>query len=423
MEQIVITGGNPLFGNINISGAKNAALPLMACALLTDEVLNLSNVPKLADIETLSKLLEGHGTKITHSNVEKYGFTLNMHTEEIISTVAPYELVCTMRASVLVLGPLLARKRQARVSLPGGCAIGARPVDLHLKGLEAMGASIEIVDGYIVASAPKGLQGAVYEFSVVSVGATENIMMAASLANGTTILHRSAREPEIVDLAKCLNAMGAKISGAGTDTIVIEGVDTLHGANHKVLADRIEAGSFACVAGACGGDITLTGIAPTTLDIPLGVLCRAGVEIIKGEDSIRIIGKALHGVDITTEPYPGFPTDLQAQFMAMFSVASGSSVISETIFENRFMHVPELSRLGANIALDGNVATVRGVEELHGTDVMATDLRASMGLVIAGLKAVGQTRISRIYHLDRGYSGLEEKLKAVGADIERIARV
>ena len=421
MEQILITGGKTLSGVIHISGAKNAALPLMACALLTDEILNLSNVPNLADIETLSALLEGHGTKISHTDVEKYGFTLNMHTEEIISTVAPYELVCTMRASVLVLGPLLARKRQARVSLPGGCAIGARPVDLHLKGLEAMGASIEIVDGYIVASAPQGLQGAVYEFPVVSVGATENIMMAASLANGMTTLHRSAREPEIVDLAKCLNAMGAKVSGAGTDTIVIEGVSTLHGANHKVLADRIEAGSFACVAGACGGDITLKGIAPKTLDIPLDVLRRAGVEIIKGEDSIRIIGKALHGVDITTEPYPGFPTDLQAQFMAMFSVASGSSVISETIFENRFMHVPELSRLGADISLDGNVATVRGVDELHGTDVMATDLRASMCLVIAGLKASGQTRISRIYHLDRGYSGLEEKLKAVGANIERIA--
>ncbi len=421
MEQIVIRGGNPLKGTIPISGAKNASLPLMACTLLTDDVLILENVPNLADITTLSELLMGHGTIITHRDVDDYSFTMSMQTADINSTLAPYELVRTMRASVLVLGPLLARKSKAKVSLPGGCAIGARPVDLHLKGLEALGAEIAIEDGYIVASAPNGLWGAEYEFPLVSVGATENIMMAATLAKGTTILHRVAREPEIVDLANCLNSMGAKISGAGTDVLTIEGVQSLHGTTHTVLPDRIEAGSFACVAGACNADITLTGIDADTLSVPLNILRRAGVKVEALENSIRIQGSnTLHGVDFTTDPYPAFPTDLQAQFMAMFTVASGSSVISETIFENRFMHVPELSRLGADILMDGNTATVRGVECLQGAEVMATDLRASMSLIIAGLKASGITRISRIYHLDRGYTGLEDKLKAIGADIKRV---
>jgi len=415
-------GGRPLSGKIAISGAKNAALPLMTATLLTPDPLTLRNIPDLADITTLSEVLSEHGAEITLRKQDGARI-LTLSTPEITSSVAPYDLVRKMRASILVLGPLLARHGQARVSLPGGCAIGTRPVDLHLKGLEAMGAKIELDQGYVNAQAPKGLQGANFRFPIVSVGATENLLMAAALANGETVLENAAREPEIGDLARCLIAMGAKIEGAGTETIRIRGVARLHGANHTVLPDRIEAGTYALAAAATGGDVLLTQTSPDTLGALLELLVQAGAQLDSTEDTLRIRrdpSRRLQGVDAMTAPFPGFATDLQAQFMACMITADGASMISETIFENRFMHVPELMRMGANINLHGGTALVRGVDVLRGAPVMATDLRASVSLVIAGLTARDETTVNRVYHLDRGYERIEAKLGACGADISRI---
>ncbi len=420
MYQMHINGGKPLSGTIPISGAKNAALKLMVASLLTAEPLILHNVPDLVDIATLGKVLGGHGTDIQKTAVTPYGCTMRLHTPAITSATAPYDLVRTMRASVLVLGALLGRYGHAKVSLPGGCAIGARPVDLHIKVMQVLGADIEIVDGYIVATAKTGLIGGEYEFPFVSVGATENALLAAVLANGTSTFSRCAKEPEIVDLAHCLNRMGAKITGAGTNVITVQGVPKLRGAAHTVLADRIEAGSFACIAGIMGADITLQNISADILQAPIATLQNIGVVVTENENSLSFKGNDILGCDITTDVYPAFPTDLQAQFMAMSTIAKGTSIIKETIFENRFMHVNELMRLGANIALTGNTATVTGVQHLHGAQVMATDLRASISLVIAGLVAQGRTVINRIYHLDRGYTALEHKLSAIGADIKRV---
>ncbi len=422
MDRLVMRGGRPLSGKIAISGAKNAALPLMTATLLTPDPLTLRNIPDLADITTLSEVLSEHGAEIT---LRKQDGTriLTLSTPEITSSVAPYDLVRKMRASILVLGPLLARHGQARVSLPGGCAIGTRPVDLHLKGLEAMGAKIELDQGYVNAQAPKGLQGANFRFPIVSVGATENLLMAAALANGETVLENAAREPEIGDLARCLIAMGAKIEGAGTETIRIRGVARLHGADHIVLPDRIEAGTYALAAAATGGDVLLTQTSPDTLGALLELLVLAGAQIDSTEDTLRVRrdpSRRLKGVDAMTAPFPGFATDLQAQFMACMITADGASMISETIFENRFMHVPELMRMGANINLHGGTALVRGVDVLRGAPVMATDLRASVSLVIAGLTAQDETTVNRVYHLDRGYERIEAKLSACGADISRI---
>lgn len=416
MDSIRITGGVPLHGVIPISGAKNAALPLMTCGLLTDERLVLSNVAKLADIITMSQLLAQHGIEVTPQE----GHTLTLGGA-ITNTEAPYEIVRKMRASILVLGPLLARTRQARVSLPGGCAIGTRPVDLHLKGLEAMGAKIELDGGYVNATAPQGLHGATIVFPFVSVGATENLLMAASLADGQTILKNAAREPEITDLAKCLIAMGARIEGLETDTLVVEGVSALHGAQHAILPDRIETGTYACAAAITGGDVFLEHARASDLGAVLTSLREAGVVITEETNGFRVTrANGLHGVDVTTEPFPGFPTDMQAQFMALVSVAKGASLITENIFENRFMHVPELMRMGAKINIQGASAIVRGVGHLTGAPVMATDLRASFSLVLAALAAQGETTISRVYHLDRGYESVEQKLAACGAKIERI---
>jgi UDP-N-acetylglucosamine 1-carboxyvinyltransferase len=415
-------GGRPLSGKIAISGAKNAALPLMTATLLTPDPLTLRNIPDLADITTLSEVLSEHGAEITLRKQDGVRI-LTLSTPEITSSVAPYDLVRKMRASILVLGPLLARHGQARVSLPGGCAIGTRPVDLHLKGLEAMGAKIELDQGYVNAQAPKGLQGANFRFPIVSVGATENLLMAAALANGETVLENAAREPEIGDLAHCLIAMGAKIEGAGTETIRIRGVAKLHGADHVVLPDRIEAGTYALAAAATGGDVLLTQTSPYTLGALLDLLVLAGAQIDSTEDTLRVRrdpSRRLKGVDAMTAPFPGFATDLQAQFMACMITADGASMISETIFENRFMHVPELMRMGANINLHGGTALVRGVDVLRGAPVMATDLRASVSLVIAGLTAQDETTVNRVYHLDRGYERIEAKLSACGADISRI---
>lgn len=415
MDSIRITGGVPLSGTIAISGAKNAALPLMTCGLLTDERLVLSNVAKLADIATMSELLAQHGIEVTHAGRD---VTLG---GKITNTEAPYEIVRKMRASFLVLGPLLARLGQARVSLPGGCGIGTRPVDLHLKGLEAMGASIELDGGYVEARAPKGLKGAEIVFPFVSVGATENLLMAASLADGTTVLKNAAREPEITDLAKCLIAMGAKIEGLETDTLTIHGVTSLHGAHHDILPDRIETGTYACAAAITGGDVFLENARAADLGAVLTALNEAGVIITEAENGFRVTrANGLHGVDVTTEPFPGFPTDMQAQFMALMTVADGASLITENIFENRFMHVQELSRMGAKINIQGSSAIVRGVKHLTGAPVMATDLRASFSLVLAALAAQGETTISRVYHLDRGYEAVEAKLAACGARIERL---
>ncbi|MFZ5836587.1 MAG: UDP-N-acetylglucosamine 1-carboxyvinyltransferase [Pseudomonadota bacterium] len=422
MDRLVMTGGRPLAGTIRISGAKNAALPLMAASLLTSEPLTLRNTPDLADITILGELLSEHGTEIAlrkHDGVR----LLRLSTPVITSTLAPYELVARMRASFLVLGPLLARQGEARVSLPGGDAIGHRPVDLHLKGLEAMGARIELEQGYIHAQASQGLKGAEIRFPVVSVGATENLMMAACLAKGETVLDNAAREPEIGDLARCLSAMGARIEGAGTDTIRITGVARLHGAEHEVLPDRIEAGTYALAAAAAGGDILLTHTSPDAIEALLELLTQAGADLTRTADSLRIRrdpARRLQGVDAMTAPFPGFATDLQAQFMACMTTASGASMISETIFENRFMHVPELMRMGANINLHGGTALVRGVEILKGAPVMATDVRASVSLIIAGLSAQGETSVSKVYHLDRGYERIETKLSACGAEIRRI---
>ncbi len=416
MDSIRITGGTPLHGTIPISGAKNAALPLMTCGLLTDNRLVLSNVAKLADLATMAELLSQHGIA-----AEPDGRTLSLGGR-ITNTEAPYEIVRKMRASILVLGPLLARVREARVSLPGGCAIGTRPVDLHLKGLEAMGAIIKLDGGYIDATAPQGLHGANIVFPFVSVGATENLLMAAALAEGTTTLKNAAREPEISDLAACLIAMGADIQGVGTDTLTIIGQKSLHGAQHSILPDRIETGTYACAAAITGGKIFLENARAEDLGAVLSSLREAGIVITEAPNGFWVErANGLHGIDIMTEPFPGFPTDMQAQFMALMAVAEGASMITETIFENRFMHVPELNRMGAKINAHGSSAIIRGVKNLSGAPVMATDLRASFSLVLAALAAQGETTISRVYHLDRGYEAVEQKLAACGARIERVA--
>ncbi len=418
MDKIIIQGGVPLKGEITISGAKNAALPLMAATLLTDAPLTLKNVPNLVDIRTLASLLEQHGTNIVR-NIS--GQELILTTSSITSTTAPYELVRKMRASVLVLGALLARCGEAIVSLPGGCAIGTRPVDLHLKGLETMGAVIELENGYINARAPNGLQGAVIHFPYVSVGATENLLMAATLANGETTLTNAAKEPEVVDLAQCLKAMGANIEGIGTDRLVIQGVKSLQGATYSVLPDRIEAGTYMIAAAITGGDVLLKNCNSKQLETFIDALRKANVQVEEGDNSIRVACdlNLLKGVDVMTEPYPSFPTDLQAQLMALMTLASGASMITETIFENRFMHVPELCRMGANVTIHKSSALVRGTRQLIGAPVMATDLRASSSLVLAGLAAKGETTIHRVYHLDRGYEQLEQKLSNCGAIIRR----
>lgn len=425
MDQIIIKGGTPLRGRIEISGAKNAALPLLTASLLTEEPLTLSNLPHLADITTLINLLTQIGVSFELNgdapNGGHTGRTVSATAETITSTTAPYDLVRKMRASVLVLGPLLARCGEARVSMPGGCAIGARPVDLHVAALEDLGAIIELNEGYVEARAPNGLKGAVITFPKVSVGATENLLMAATLARGTTVLNNAAREPEVIDLARCLTAMGAQISGIGTDRLEIEGVDRLHGAHHSVVVDRIELGTYMMAAAITRGDVELVGGSLDLLHAPSQVLAEAGIKLEATGQGIQVSMEngTLAGVDMMTEPFPGFPTDLQAQFMALMATAEGASMITETIFENRFMHVPELSRMGANINLHGSSAMVRGVKRLKGAPVMATDLRASVSLVLAALAAEGETTIHRVYHLDRGYERLEQKLAACGADIRR----
>ncbi|MBN8607543.1 MAG: UDP-N-acetylglucosamine 1-carboxyvinyltransferase [Caulobacterales bacterium] len=419
MDRIVITGGAPLNGTIPIFGAKNSALKLQAAALLSSEPLVLENMPDLADSRFMAQLLASLGVEIAWI---KEARTLRMQAAEISSTIAPYDLVRKMRATFNVLGPLLARAGHATVSLPGGCAIGARPVDLHLKAFEAMGADIHIEQGYVKAAALRGLKGADIEFPFVSVGATEHTMLAAVLAHGDTVLRNVAREPEIVDLADCLNMMGARVEGAGTDEIRIQGVTSLAGGKHAVVADRIEAGTYAIAAGAAGGNVLLQGARFEHLGALIKVLREAGVEVDAESRGLRIKRdrtQRLQPVDFTTEPFPGFPTDLQAQAMALLCFADGESRIRETIFENRFMHAPELARLGAQIAVHGNEAVVTGVERLVGAPVMATDLRASVSLVVAGLAAEGETTVNRVYHLDRGFEGLEAKFRACGARIER----
>jgi len=415
MDKLKIRGGARLEGEVAVAGAKNAALPILAAALLTADELVLENVPQLADITTMGRLLSGMGARL-----KRDGSRVAVSADAITAIEAPYELVKTMRASILVLGPLLARFGQADVSLPGGCAIGARPVDQHIKGLRALGARIEIEHGYIVAEAPR-LRGAHIVTDMVTVTGTENLMMAACLAAGETVIENAAREPEVVDLARCLNAMGARVRGAGTDRIVVDGVERLHGATHRVLPDRIETGTFLVAAAACGGDVRLTGAAPETLDAVLDKLRETGAQVHAGADWIRITASGRpRPVSLRTAPYPAFPTDMQAQVMALDCTALGVGRITETIFENRFMHVLELQRLGAQIDIEGNTAIVRGVPQLSGATVMATDLRASASLVIAGLVADGETVIDRIYHLDRGYDRMENRLAALGARIERI---
>ncbi|MCB1429762.1 MAG: UDP-N-acetylglucosamine 1-carboxyvinyltransferase [Nitratireductor sp.] len=428
MDKIVVTGNGPLNGVIPISGAKNAALPLMIASLLTSDKLILDNLPHLADVESLIRILTNHGVdyKVEGKRLGQNGGegrTVHFRAGEIVDTTAPYELVSRMRASFWVIGPLLARMHEARVSLPGGCAIGTRPVDLFIDSLQALGADMDVEAGYVVASAKGGLRGTRYCFPKVSVGATHVAMMAATLAKGETVLENAAREPEVVDLAKCLVAMGAKISGAGTSTITIDGVDELHGARHSVLPDRIETGTYAMAVAMTGGDVLLKGAEAGLLDNALDVLRAAGATIDVRNDGIRVSrnGSGIQPVDVTTEPFPGFPTDLQAQFMALMTRAGGTSRITETIFENRFMHVQELARLGARIALDGQTAIVTGVRHLTGAPVMATDLRASVSLVIAGLVAEGETTVNRVYHLDRGFERLEEKLTNCGANIRRVS--
>ncbi|NKB75968.1 MAG: UDP-N-acetylglucosamine 1-carboxyvinyltransferase [Gammaproteobacteria bacterium] len=417
MDKLIATGGGPLKGKIRISGAKNAALPLMISSLLTEEPLVISNIPHLHDITTTMELLGQLGVKLQVD--EK--LTVEADASEVSSVVAPYELVKTMRASILVLGPLIARFGKAEVSLPGGCAIGSRPVNLHIKGLEALGAEINIDGGYIKASAAR-LKGARIFMDMISVTGTENLMMAATLADGQTIIENAAREPEVIDLADCLNAMGANVSGAGTDEIIIDGVEKLSGAHHRVIPDRIEAGTFLVAAAISGGEIKVQDVVPKQIESVLDKLREAGAEIETGEDWIYLKAPRgrLKGVNIRTAPYPAFPTDMQAQFVLLNSVAEGTSTVIETVFENRFMHVHELQRMGANIELDGNTAVIRGVEGLHGAPVMATDLRASACLVLAGLIAKGDTLIDRIYHIDRGYDCIEEKLSQLGATIRRI---
>lgn len=415
MDKLVIQGGRRLSGEITVSGAKNAALPILCASLLTADTVELSNVPNLQDVRTTLKLLRQMGVHATAS-----GHEVTLDGRQVDNPVAPYELVKTMRASILVLGPLLARFGYAKVSLPGGCAIGARPVDQHIKGLQAMGAEISIEHGFIEARA-KRLKGNSILTDMITVTGTENLLMAATLAEGETVLENAAREPEVTDLAHLLVSMGAKIEGIGTERLVIQGVDRLHGASHRVIPDRIEAGTFLCAVAAAGGDVTLRNMRDGLLDAVLAKLRETGVELTTGGDWIRVrMDKRATAVSFRTSEYPAFPTDMQAQFMALNSVADGASRVVETIFENRFMHVQELNRLGANITIDGHTALVSGVERLSGAKVMATDLRASASLVIAGLVASGETLIDRIYHLDRGYDRMEAKLCAVGADVRRI---
>jgi len=424
MDRIRIKGGARLKGEIAISGAKNAALPLIAASLLTDGKLVLRNMPWLADIAFMAELLRSLGvdTDFTPGARLGEGGCLTLNAAHLTSTTADYDIVRKMRASFLVLGPLVARQRQAKVSLPGGCAIGARPVDIHLKALEALGAAIDLADGYVLAMAPQGLKGTHFEFPFVSVGATENTMMAASLAEGETVLLNAAREPEIVDLGQCLIAMGAKISGLGSSEIVIEGVPALHGAEHSVLPDRIETGTYAMAASIAGGDIELVNTRAELVQSVIALLRSIGTEITETNRGFTVHRNGVRpvAVDVETAPYPAFPTDLQAQFMALMSVADGTSRIKETIFENRFMHVPELLRMGADVHVEGDTAIVTGVEKLKGAPVMATDLRASVSLVLAGLAAEGETIVNRVYHLDRGFERLEEKLSGVGAEVERL---
>ncbi|MGZ5929090.1 MAG: UDP-N-acetylglucosamine 1-carboxyvinyltransferase [Rhizomicrobium sp.] len=424
MDRIRIRGGARLSGAIPISGAKNAALKLMAASLLTPEPLVLHNVPRLADVRAMGDLLKSFGVTVAveRGTVLGAGDTIRLQAERITSSFASYDMVRKMRASFQVLAPLLARHGEAKVSLPGGCAIGARPVNLHLDALTQMGATVELADGYVLARAKDGLHGAEIVFPSVSVGATETALMAATLADGTTVITNAAREPEIEDLCQCLIAMGAKIEGLGTAQLVVVGVKALHGAEHAVMPDRIEAGTYAIAAAIAGGEVELVGARRATIAALLERLERTGAEV---RDTPRGIGLRVNGgrpasVDLSTAPFPGFPTDLQAQFMALMTVADGTATIRETIFENRFMHVPELGRLGADIHVEGDIAIVRGVEKLKGAPVMATDLRASVSLVLAGLVAEGETIVNRVYHLDRGFDRLEEKLSGVGADIARI---
>ena len=419
MDRIVVRGGTPLNGRIAISGAKNACLTLMPAAILSEEPLTLTNAPRLADIRTMTDLLASLGCEVASL---QEGRVLALGASEITNHVAHYDIVRKMRASILVLGPMLAREGKAVVSLPGGCAIGARPGDLHLRGLEAMGAVLELREGYVHAEAPGGLKGAEFEFPVVSVGATENLLMAATLAKGTTVLKNAAREPEIIDLARCLRAMGAEIEGEGTETITIQGVAKLHGATHRVVADRIELGTYMIAPAIAGGEVVMEGGERSLVAAFADRLEAADVEVsdVEGGLLVRRKNGVIRATDIATAPFPGFPTDLQAQMMTLLTLAEGVSRIEETIFENRFMHVPELSRMGANVEIHGGVATVHGVEKLRGAPVMASDLRASASLVLAGLAAEGETVVSRVYHLDRGYEHVVRKLSGCGANIERL---
>ncbi|MFC4667174.1 UDP-N-acetylglucosamine 1-carboxyvinyltransferase [Seohaeicola nanhaiensis] len=419
MDSIVVTGNGPLSGQIPIAGAKNACLTLMPATLLSDEPLTLTNAPRLSDIATMTTLLQSLGAEVS---ALQDGKVLALSSHDLTSHTAEYDIVRKMRASILVLGPLLARDGQAVVSLPGGCAIGARPVDLHLRALEALGAELDLRDGYVHAKAPGGLKGGVIEFPFVSVGATENALMAATLAKGTTVIKRAAREPEIVDLAQCLRKMGAQIEGEGTETITVQGVDRLHGATHPVVTDRIELGTYMLAPAICGGEIELLGGRRDLLAAFCDKLDEAGVEVSETAKGLTVRRRSDHikAVNVTTEPYPGFPTDLQAQMMALLTTAEGVSVLEEKIFENRFMHAPELMRMGARIDVHGGTATVTGVGKLRGAPVMATDLRASVSLILAGLAAEGSTRVARVYHLDRGYEHVVRKLSGVGARIERV---
>ena len=428
MDRIRIVGGKPLHGTIPISGAKNATLPLMISSLLTEDTLILDNVPRLADVVTLQRILSNHGVDIMLSgkrpgDTEYQGQTLKISAQRIVDTTAPYELVSKMRASFWVIAPLLARMGEAKVSLPGGCAIGTRPVDLLIMALERLGATIEIDAGYVIAKAPNGLKGGEIKFPKVTVSGTHTALMAATLASGKSLIENAACEPEITDVADCLNKMGAKITGAGTPTIVVEGVSKLNGARHSVVPDRIETGTYAMAVAMTGGDILLAGARPELLQAGLDVLVQAGAEVSHTNAGIRVKrnGAGIRSVDVSTAPFPAFPTDLQAQFMALMTRAKGTSRITETIFENRFMHVQELARFGAHIQLDGDTAIVQGVDKLKGAPVMATDVRASVSLVIAALAAEGETMVNRVYHLDRGFERLEDKLSACGAQVERIS--
>ena len=424
MDKIIIRGGRRLAGTVPVSGAKNSALALLPCALLTDEPVTLRNLPRLADIDSFQHLMNQFGvsTTIAGSRPQDFGRVMTLAATRITSSVAPYELVRKMRASILVLGPMLARMGEARVSLPGGCAIGNRPIDLHLKALEALGAEIELAAGYVRAVAPDGgLPGGRYSFPVVSVGATENALMAAAMARGTSHLHNAAREPEIVDLCRLLVAMGARIEGIGGSDLTIHGVPRLHGATYQVMPDRIEAGSYACAAAITGGEVLLKGARIEDMETTVQALRDAGVHVEPRDGGLHVAANGkLRAITLETAPFPGFATDMQAQLMALLSRADGASVLTETIFENRYMHVPELNRMGAHIETKGRVAVVHGVPRLTGAEVMATDLRASMSLVIAGLAAEGETQVHRLYHLDRGYERLEEKLALLGAEIERV---